>query len=81
VSDGAFALIQSDLYFARALLFFCAQQGWALQRQRHFPVEGVGLAAGTGCFMLRRVNTRFEWRLDLDGVGVGVGVGAAFSKM
>jgi hypothetical protein len=71
VSDGAFALIQSDLYFARALLFFCA----------HFPVEGVGLAAGTGCFMLRRVNTRFEWRLDLDGVGVGVGVGAAFSKM
>ena len=31
--------------------------------------------------MLRGANTRFEWRLDLDGVGVGIGVGAAYSKM
>jgi hypothetical protein len=46
----------------------------------HFPVEGVGLAAGTGCFMLREANTRFEWWLDLDGVGVGIGV-VQHSKM
>jgi hypothetical protein len=62
----------------RAPLFSCAQQGWA--RQGHFPVEGVGLAAATGGFMLRGADIRFEWRLDLDRVGVGVGVGAAFSK-
>jgi hypothetical protein len=76
----AFALIQSGLCFARAFVF-CAQQGWAFQRQGHFSVERVGLVAATGGFMLCGAVIRFEWRLALDGVGVGVGVGAPFSKM
>jgi hypothetical protein len=76
----AFALIQSDLCFARAFVFY-AQQGWAFQRQGHFSVERVGLVAATGGFMLCGAVIRFEWRLALDGVGVGVGVGAPFSKM